>query len=348
MSLQERVLTQLEKLPPRPFYAATEPDFTSNDYLSLVRDGVIAQLWRSLPSTLYRGSTGSRYLGGDDPAYSALEASLLSLWGQPAEQALFFPSGFIANLTFWGVVPQRGDTVIFDREVHASIRHGLRWSGATCWGFPHNHWEEAEKLLRQARGETFLVVESLYSMRGTHPPADAINYLMQKYAPYLVVDEAHTTLLYPNSWSLSQGLKPFARLFTFGKAVGVVGAAWLAPTWLIEYLRRKGFPNIYTTALPPVIPRLITEVLRRSEQWEERRKSLFQLIGETAAWMREHNITFWGLEGPIALLPAEGKALPLKKLYPPTVAVPAYRLSLHAHNTIEEVKGLWGNGAVGC
>lgn len=337
--LQERLQAWLHAHPPRPFWPSPDkgPDFTSNDYLGLVHDGVVTEVLEEAPRSFWRGATASRYLGGDHEAFRTAEEAIQALYARPGEEALFFPSGLTANLAFWASVPQRGDTILFDREVHASIRQGIRLSGATAWGFPHNDWEAAEKRLRQARGAVFLVVESLYSMRGTMPDREALEYLVARYEPGLVIDEAHTTLILPGGASWGGSLSPLARLFTFGKAAGLVGATWVGPAWLIEYLRRRGFAGIYTTALPPLLAWGVAAVLHRCAAWEPRRHRLHTLITRARALFDQKGLLYEGLQGPIALLPASGKALPLKLLLPPTVARPAYRLSLHAHNTEEEL-----------
>ncbi|MCX8112129.1 MAG: aminotransferase class I/II-fold pyridoxal phosphate-dependent enzyme [Bacteroidia bacterium] len=344
MSLEKRLRQRLSHLPPRSFQILTpsQPDFSSNDYLGLIHDGTVREILREAPPSLMRGSGGSRYLGGDDSAFHEVEELGQSLWGYPDEKALFFPSGLNANLAFWSSVPQRDDIVIFDREVHVSIRQGLRLSGATAWGFPHNDWNAAEERLKRASKPPFLVVESVYSMRGTTPDVSALSELAKRYEFYLVVDEAHTTFILSGgqSWSKQVGLKPVARLFTFGKAVGLVGALWIGPDWLIEYLRRVGFAGIYTTAVPPFIAWAVREILCRSDEWESRRARLHALILAARTLLKESHISYEGLEGPLALLTAQGRFFPLKLLHPPTVPQPAYRLSLHAHNTEAELKTL--------
>ncbi|RMF53845.1 MAG: aminotransferase class I/II-fold pyridoxal phosphate-dependent enzyme [Bacteroidetes bacterium] len=340
--LQARIQAWLENNPARPFWPLPEgtPDFVSNDYLGLVHEGVISEILGEAPREFWRGATASRYLGGDHLAFHAVEAAAQALWAQPHEAALFFPSGLTANLAFWASVPQRGDTVLFDREVHASIRQGIRLSGATAWGFPHNRWEEAEKRLRQATGKVFLVVESLYSMRGTMPDLAALQALCARYNPYLVVDEAHTTGILPGGASWAAPLQPLARLFTFGKAIGLMGAVWIAPTWLIAYLQRRGFAGIYTTAMPPLIAWAVAQVLNRSAQWEPQRERLWAIVALARRLLGQAHVPYEGLEGPIALLSLSHPNLPLKRLYPPTVPQPAYRLSLHAHNTPAQLQAL--------
>ncbi|MEN3041214.1 MAG: pyridoxal phosphate-dependent aminotransferase family protein [Bacteroidia bacterium] len=342
MSLKQRLIEALSRLPDRPFWSVSPegPDFTSNDYLGLIRDGIITSLIQQVPPSYLCGSGASRYLGGDSAIFHELEAQIELLWGREGERALFFPSGLTANLAFWSSVVQREDVVIFDREIHISIRQALRLSGAKTWGFPHNDWDAAEAKLRRSPRPPFLVIESLYSMRGTMPEASAIRELANRYEFYLIVDEAHTTLIWPEgaSWSLEMGLTPLARLFTFGKAGGLMGAAWLAPDWLVEYLRRTGFAGIYTTAPPPLIAWVLTAVLKQNSDWTPRRQRLWDLVAAARVMFRSAGVLHEGLEGPIALAYADHVALPLKKLYPPTVWRPAYRISLHAHNTLEELE----------
>lgn len=344
MSLEARIRRRLEGLPERSFWglSSSTPDFISNDYLGLIHDGIVQEILRQAPPELYRGSGASRYLGGDAAAFHEVEELAQALWGKAGEKALFFPSGLTANLAFWSSLLTREDVVIFDREVHASIRYGIHLSGARAWGFSHNCWEEAEKKIKQAPTPPFLVIESLYSMRGTSPDIEALKALSQRYEFYLVIDEAHTTLILPQgtSWSSKVGLEPIARLFTFGKAAGLLGAVWIGASWLIDYIQRRGFAGIYTTALPPFIAWAIARVLQRNEEWESRRQKLWNLIYEARTLFQANGIAYQGLDGPIALLPVGSYAFPLKVLYPPTVSAPACRLSLHAHNSLEELYAL--------
>ncbi|MCX7606620.1 MAG: pyridoxal phosphate-dependent aminotransferase family protein [Bacteroidia bacterium] len=342
--LQRRIESFLAQSPERTFWAypTHTPDFTTNDYLGLIRTGVVQEVLRQAPLQWWRGSGASRYLGGDCTAYEEVEQAILSLHGSDGEAALFFSSGMSANLAFWSVVPRRGDTVVFDREVHASIRHGIRLSGAAAWGFPHNDYAEAEKRIRRAKGTVFLAIESLYSMRGTQPDVEALRYLQARYECQIVVDEAHTTLLLPEgrSWTQTIGMTPLAHLYTFGKAVGLAGAAWVAPEWLIAYLRRAGFSGIYSTAMPPIIAWAVAEILRSTKKWESHRRRLGELIAFTRYAFEKEGITYEGFQGPIGLVRGRDEIPFLKKLYPPTVAWPAHRISLHAHNTKEEIEDL--------
>lgn len=332
MSLEERWQKALAHVAERPFWRAPqEADFISNDYLALQADGIISAILKEVDSTLWRGAGASRYLGGDHPIYAQLEALLSKRYGG---EALLFQSGLVANLSLWEAIAQRGDTILYDREVHASIRQGIRLSFAKSWGFRHNSWEEAEKRLRQATGEVFLVVESLYSMQGDAPDPIALRELQARYGCHLVIDEAHTTLLYPGgvSWFQQQGLSPLVCLLTFGKAVGLMGAAVVTTPLLREYLRRRAFGAIYSTALPPLIVAAVYEVFARVRAWEARQLRLQQLIAYFRQLLEARGIPYTGLVGPICMVSRAPRGFHLKRLEPPTVPQPAYRISLHANH----------------
>ncbi len=340
MSLFERLRLRLQKLPERPFWPRPpQPDFTTNDYLALLADGIITQILREVPADLWRGSGASRYLGGDHVAYHGLENLLFEKYGQPA---LLFSSGFVANISLWEALAERGDTIIYDREVHASIRHGIRVSWARAWGFPHNDWEAAEKLIRQARGEVFLVVESLYSMRGDMPDPQALRYLHERYGGHLIVDEAHTTLLYPGgeTWAHRHGLSPLVTLLTFGKAVGLMGAALLASPVVYSYLQRRCIGAIYSTALPPFMVAAVERVFARADEWLPRQHKLWEATTLLRRRLIEEGIPFSGLEGPIAMVSRPAVGITLKRLLPPTVPGPLYRISIHANHTVEVIEAL--------
>ena len=115
-------------------------DFASNDYLGLVHSGRLAAAVREKllvePALFQAGTTGSRLLTGNSEAAERLETRLAAV--HHAEAALLFSTGYAANLGFFGAVPQRGDTVLYDEAVHASVRDGLRLGLAKTLSFRHN------------------------------------------------------------------------------------------------------------------------------------------------------------------------------------------------------------------
>ena len=87
------------------------------------------------------------------------------------EKALLFNSGYSANIGFFSCVPQRGDTILYDRLIHASIRDGIRLSNAKSYSFAHNDIDDIIQKLKHVgnRNFVYVVVESIYSMDGDSP-----------------------------------------------------------------------------------------------------------------------------------------------------------------------------------
>jgi len=226
-------------------------DFCSNDYLGIVKNDLL----HASPRRYKSGSTGSRLLTGN---YELIEDTERLIAGfHQAAAALIFNSGYDANTGILSCVPQRGDTVLYDYLSHASIRDGLRLGLAQSFSFLHNDIADLEKKLATAKGHVFVVTESVFSMDGDMAPLKEIAALCVQYKAYLIVDEAHATgVVGAKGEGLVQllGLQQqcFARIHTFGKALGCHGAVVLGSHTLRDYLVNFCRAFIYTTALPPV------------------------------------------------------------------------------------------------
>jgi 8-amino-7-oxononanoate synthase len=121
----------------RALTAITGANFTSNDYLGLagsseLKDAARAALARDVPI----GSGGSRLLRGNHREHEALEAEAAAFFG--AQRALFFGSGYLANLAIFATLPQRGDLVVHDALIHASVHEGMRAGKAQRAEAHHN------------------------------------------------------------------------------------------------------------------------------------------------------------------------------------------------------------------
>ncbi|MBV8388787.1 MAG: aminotransferase class I/II-fold pyridoxal phosphate-dependent enzyme, partial [Mucilaginibacter sp.] len=194
------------------------------------------------------GSTGSRLLSGNLSYTETLEQQIADYHN--AEAGLIYNSGYDANVGLFSSLPQRGDTIILDELVHASIIDGARLSYANRYTFRHNDVESLEEKLIHAKGNCYVVIESVYSMDGDTLPLKEILAITQKYHAELIVDEAHAVGLYNNGLISRLNLedKVFARIVTFGKALGCHGAIVLGSKSLREYLINFSRSFIYTTA----------------------------------------------------------------------------------------------------
>ena len=225
-------------------------DFCSNDYLGLARSPVLKEkIDGELKNndTFLNGSTGSRLLSGNSDYALALEQYISAL--HRSEAGLLFNSGYDANLGLFSSLPQRGDTIITDELIHASIIDGARLSYANRYSFRHNDLQSLEDKLKQAKGICYVAIESVYSMDGDTPPIRAILSLTDQYNAHLIVDEAHAIGLY-GLGLIDDDIKDrvFARIVTFGKALGCHGAIVLGSSLLKEYLVNFARSFIYTTA----------------------------------------------------------------------------------------------------
>jgi len=245
-------------------------DFSSNDYLGLAKNEEVFQHSMKLlkkHSLIQNGASGSRLLSGNHLLYTELEKSLCDF--HEVESALVFNSGYDANIGFFSTVPQRGDVVFYDEFIHASIRDGIKMGNTRSYKFKHNDLEDlikkcdAERTLslgRQGRSkseyEIYIVTESVFSMNGDSPNLEMLVNFCNANNCHLVVDEAHAIGVYgKNGEGLVQemGLQDqvFARIITFGKAIGCHGAAILGSKVLKNYLVNFARSFIYTTGLPP-------------------------------------------------------------------------------------------------
>ncbi len=321
-------------------------DFFSNDYLGLSRKlKVESQKFDRL------GSSGSRLISGNSLEAESCECFLADFF--QAEAALVFNSGYDANLGLFSSVPQKGDTIIYDSLIHASIRDGIRLSHAKSYSFAHNDIISLEKKLSIAEGTVFVAVESLYSMDGDVCPLDALIVLCKRYDALLIVDEAHAVgVLGEKGKGLAFQKEVFARVITFGKGYGFHGAAVLGSNDLKNYLINFARSFIYTTALPVQDYRLIQQQIESSTD-DQRRVELQSNIDYFRIQLNYQGVS--ANTSPIQILEVPGvdNALNLAKvlqennfavkaILSPTVpeGLERIRICIHAFNTKEEIEKL--------
>jgi 8-amino-7-oxononanoate synthase len=237
-------------------------DFSSNDYIGFSKSEAIFSethqflLDRNIKSN---GATGSRLLSGNHSLYAETENYIARF--HQSESALIFNSGYDANVGFFSSVPQKGDLILYDELCHASIRDGIRLSNAKDYKFKHNDFEDLEKLIvkftiHNSQFTIYIVTESVFSMDGDCPNMEELVAVSEKYNCYLVVDEAHALGVFGEKGEgvvqyLQLQDKIFARIITFGKALGCHGAVVLGSNELKSYLVNFARSFIYTTGLSP-------------------------------------------------------------------------------------------------
>ena len=239
-------------------------DFSSNDYLGFSKNENIFNETHDYlvgHNIKHNGATGSRLLSGNHNLYHLVETVLCEF--HQSEAALVFNSGYDANIGFFSCVPQRHDIILYDEYVHASIRDGISMSHANAFKFGHNDLSELDALLKKYSDSVidssitiYVVTESVFSMDGDSPHLETLAQLCTNYHAHLIIDEAHAVGVFGDQGKgLVQKLElerqVFARIITFGKALGAHGAAILGSSQLKSYLINFSRSLIYTTALPP-------------------------------------------------------------------------------------------------
>ncbi|MBC7616333.1 MAG: pyridoxal phosphate-dependent aminotransferase family protein, partial [Pedobacter sp.] len=255
--LQQKLNERIEKNRLRKLTYSNLPiDFCSNDYLGLAQSKELRSLVEietNRLSNFKNGATGSRLLSGNYLYTEETEQDIAEFHSSTA--ALLFNSGYDANVGLLSSIPQRGDTIITDELIHASLIDGARLSYAERFRFKHNNIIDLEQKLKNAKGLCYVVIESIYSMDGDMAPLTEISQICSKYNANLIVDEAHAVGVFGDKGKgLVQQLglekKIFARIVTYGKALGTHGAAILGSNHLRQYLINFARSFIYTTAAP--------------------------------------------------------------------------------------------------
>lgn len=256
--------------------------FCSNDYLGLANHPAnIEALTSALPETGL-GGAASHLICGHHDAHHQLERRLADFTGR--NSALFFSTGYMANLGVISALAGRGDTIFSDRLNHASIIDGCILSRAKVRRYAHGDVAELEAMLANTSGHKLVVTDGVFSMDGDVAPLRELARICKTHDALLVVDDAHGIgVLGPQGRGsvadagLSEADVPVL-IGTLGKAVGTSGAFVAGPELLMDYLVQKARTYIYTTAMPPAIAMATCASLDLIERDDDRRRHLKGLI----------------------------------------------------------------------
>jgi 8-amino-7-oxononanoate synthase len=269
-SLEQRVAAHMSALEAARLVRTLRPpagvDLTSNDYLGLARHPRIQERMIEAVRREGCGSTGSRLLRGERDAFGEIERAFAVF--KRTEAALYFSSGYLANIAVLTTFPEAGDVIFSDERNHASLIDGIRLSSARRVVFPHNDATALRRLFEENRGsgQAFVVTESLFSMEGDLAPLADYASLCRSSGAALIVDEAHAVGVYGAGGSgliEAAGIDNdvFVSVNTAGKALGVSGAFAAGRSWAIEYLIQRARPFIYSTAPVPAVAGALKESL---------------------------------------------------------------------------------------
>jgi 8-amino-7-oxononanoate synthase len=262
VDINQRMLAELSDLESRAELRHLETvqgiDLSSNDYLGLATDPRMKQaVLQGVNSASRIASTGSRLLSGHEEAWTLLERDFARWVG--AEAALYFTSGYAANIGVLSALLRPEDVVFSDSANHASLIDGIRLAKCQRVIFPHLDLDFLEDELRRkasVAGARMIVVESIFSMEGDRSPLADLAALAERYASELIVDEAHAIGVRGPRGSgcvAEAGLsaRVLATVHTCGKALSAAGAFVCGSENLRRFLINRARTFIFSTGLPP-------------------------------------------------------------------------------------------------
>jgi 8-amino-7-oxononanoate synthase len=277
----------------RPLAEIRGVNFSSNDYLGLAEHAALKKAVTEAVQRATRTSgTGSRLLSGHAAVWQEVEEEFARFAG--SEAALYFSSGYAANLGLLASLLKKEDLVFSDALNHASLIDGMRLSGARKFIYPHLDLNVLEDGLREHAREPcrkLVVTESVFSMDGDVAPVTELLALADRYGAGVIVDEAHATGVHgPSGRGIAaengnvQTLA--AAVHTCGKALASAGAFVCGSAVLREHLINHARTFIFSTAMPPYMAEQIRAALRLALPMDKERKELLTRAKRLAGGLR--------------------------------------------------------------
>ncbi|PSK82550.1 2-amino-3-ketobutyrate coenzyme A ligase [Limimaricola soesokkakensis] len=280
----------------------------ANNYLGLAdHPDLIHAAKESLDGHGY-GMASVRFICGTQDLHRKLEKRLASYLGH--DDTILFAACFDANGALFEPLLGPEDAVISDALNHASIIDGIRLCKAKRYRFANSDMEDLEAKLREAREagarHVMIATDGVFSMDGYLAKLDEIRALADRYDALLMVDDCHATgFMGPKGAGTPAhfGVKADLLTGTLGKALGgAIGGYIAGPQPVIDLLRQRARPYLFSNALPPMVCAAGLEALHLIEQSDDLRAKLF----ENAAYWRK-GLTDLGFE----ILPGEHPIIPV-------------------------------------
>lgn len=280
--------------------------FCSNDYLGLANHPAIVAAAQEAAGRWGVGSGASHVVSGHLRPHEDLEARLATFVGR--ERALYFTTGYMANLAIVPTLVERHDAIFADRLNHASLIDAALLARAEHVRYPHGDVDALAARLEQSRAHRKLILtDAVFSMDGDLAPLPELFALAERFDAWLVIDDAHGFgVLGPSGrGSIAHfELPPSPRLIlmgTLGKAAGVSGAFVAGDQRVIDWLVQRARPYIFTTASSPLIATALLASLDLIAAGDERRAHLRRLIDRLRSGLEE--LPWRLLPSPTAIQP---------------------------------------------
>jgi len=256
--------------------------FGSNDYLGLITHPKVKEAAVHALRKYGSGCSGSRLLNGTLDIHVKLEAELAAFVHK--EAAIIFGTGFQANYATLSALTEKGDVMICDHNLHASLVEGALRSPARTVRFRHNDLEHFERCLENCPPEEkiFIVSEGVFSMEGDIAELRGILKLAKPYGARVYVDEAHGIgILGPTGAGAAEHLGVLDDvdivMGTFSKSLASVGGFVAAERAVVDYLKHTARPFVFSASLPAASVAAVGAALQIMRTEPERRQHLLRI-----------------------------------------------------------------------
>jgi 8-amino-7-oxononanoate synthase len=280
--------------------------FGSNDYLGLITHPAVIEASVHAIEKYGTGCSGSRLLNGTLDLHVETEAALAALVRK--EAAIMFGTGFQANYAALGSLAEKGDALVCDHNLHASLVEGCLRSEARTVRFRHNDLNHLARCLENcAEGERILLVsEGVFSMEGDLADLPGLIALAKRYQARTYVDEAHGIgVLGETGAGAAEHLGVLGDMDlvmgTFSKSLASVGGFIAGPAEVIDYLKHTARPFVFSASLPAASVAAVRAALEIMRQEPERRQRLRTVSDRIRSELRACGFTV--LDGITPIVP---------------------------------------------
>jgi 8-amino-7-oxononanoate synthase len=254
----------------------------SNNYLGLTHHPKVREAAKRAVDQYGTGCTGSRFLNGNLDIHEELEVKLAEFVGK--EAALVFSTGFFVNQGVLGCLVGRSDVIFSDRENHASIVEGTRVAMGETVRFQHNDMEDLERALRDHRGKyegALIIADGVFSMSGDVVNLPRIVELAKEYNCRVYMDDAHAAGVLGKHGEGTAGHFGLTKdvdliMGTFSKSFASIGGYIAGDADVINYVKHKARPFMFSAAMAPSATATVLETLRIMQEEPEHLANLWR------------------------------------------------------------------------
>lgn len=281
---EERIITTPQRAAIKVKPGKEVVNFCANNYLGLAdNQRLIDAAKRAMDSHGY-GMSSVRFICGTQDIHKELEAAIAHYF--QTEDAILYAACFDANGGVFEPLFGPDDAIISDSLNHASIIDGVRLCKAKRYRYANANMEELEKCLQEAQAQRFRIIatDGVFSMDGNVAPMDKICALADKYEALVMVDECHSAgVVGPTGRGVGEQFNCMDKIDihtgTLGKAFGgAVGGFTAGPKEIIDILRQRSRPYLFSNSLPPAVVGAGLELFKMLEEDHSRHDKLMQNV----------------------------------------------------------------------